>query len=83
MFEISADQFRQNLKSCVDRCSKEHDIIKVKRKRGRDFVVISVEDWSAIEETLYLNRVPGMAKSIHKAAKESISKGIKLKDLKW
>lgn len=83
MPETSADQFRQNLKGFVDSCEKNHDVLKVRRKRGGDFVVLSADDWQAIEETLFLNRIPGMTESLHKAAREPVSKGVKLKDLKW
>ncbi len=83
MTETTANQFRQNLKKEVDRCLKNHDILKVKRKNGKAFVVLGLDDWSAIEETIFLNRIPGMVKSIHQAAKEPLSKGKKLRDFKW
>ena len=35
-------------------------------------VLISEEDWNAIQETLYLNAIPGMTESIVEAGKEPI-----------
>lgn len=83
MPEISANIFRDNLKTEVDRVIENHDVLRVSRRRGGDFVVLSAEDWEAIAETLYLNQVPGMAKSLHAAAKEPLEKGTNLKDLEW
>lgn len=83
MPEISANNFRDNLKTEVDRVIENHDVLRVSRRRGGDFVVLSAEDWEAIAETLYLNRVPGMAESLHTAAKEPLEKGTDLKDLEW
>ena len=81
--EITANRFRDQLKAEVDRAIREHRPLRVTRRRGGDFVVLGAEDWNAIEETLYLNRIPGMVKSIQRAAKESTTKGTALKDLNW
>lgn len=83
MNEITANRFRDKLKTEVDRAIREHRPLRVTRRRGGDFVVLSAEDWGAIEETLYINRVPGLVKSIKRAAKEPIAKGTALKDLNW
>ncbi len=80
---VSANHFRQNLKSEVDRVVQDHDVLRVKRRNGRDFVVVSADDWRAIEETLYLNRVPGLVESIHQAAQEPLEDGIPLAELDW
>ena len=79
----TANVFRKELKSKVDRCIKNHEILKVQRRNGEDFIVIGEEDWKSIEETLYLNQIPGLVDSIHKASKESLEKGKKLEDFKW
>ncbi len=83
MHDITANHFRDKLKTEVDRTIREHRPLRVTRRRGGDFVVLGAEDWNAIEETLYLNRIPSMVKSIQRAAKESTSKGTALKDLNW
>ena len=44
--------------------------ILVTGKRN-NIVMISQEDWSAIEETLYLNSIPNMALSIQSAMNDS------------
>jgi antitoxin YefM len=51
---ISVNQFREKLKHCVERVIQEHQPLKVTRRNGEDFVVISAEDWERERETLYV-----------------------------
>ncbi len=81
--EVTGHHFRQHLKSEVDRVIQNHGVLRVKRRNGGDFVVLSADDWRAIEETLYLNRVPGLVESIHQAAGEPLEDGIPLAELDW
>lgn len=83
MTEVSANEFRTHLKSKVDEVIENHTVLRVRRRRGGDFVVLSAEDWTAVEETLFLNRIPGLADSLHKAAAEPLDKGTELEDLEW
>jgi prevent-host-death family protein len=83
MDEISANEFRAHLKSEVDRVIEDHRVLRVKRRRGGDFVVVSAEDWSGIEETLYLSGIPGLVESVREAAEEPLEEGTKLEDLEW
>jgi antitoxin YefM len=54
MDSVSVNQFRDNLKHFVDRVADRHTILKVTRRNGEDFVVISAEDWEREQETLYV-----------------------------
>jgi PHD/YefM family antitoxin component YafN of YafNO toxin-antitoxin module len=83
MPETSANEFRKSLKKQVDRCIKNHEVLKVRRRNGENFVVISESDWKAIEETLYLNRIPGLVESIHKSNQEPLEEGTRLEELAW
>jgi antitoxin YefM len=83
MSETTANEFRKTLKSQVDRTIADHEVLKVKRRNGEDFVVIGEKDWQAIEETLYLNRFPGLVESIHRADQEPLDKGTPLEKLDW
>ena len=44
-------------------------------------VLISEDDWNAIQETLYLCSIPGMRESIIEASKEPLEESIK--ELDW
>ncbi len=67
----------------MDKVVANHDVLRVTRRRGGDFVVLSADDWQAIEETLYPQRVPGLAASIREAAAEPLEEGTRLKDIEW
>ncbi len=54
MDSISVNKFRGNLKSCVEAIANTHSPLKVTRRNGEDFVVMSDEDWEREQETLYI-----------------------------
>ncbi|AWB69177.1 prevent-host-death protein (plasmid) [Saccharobesus litoralis] len=54
MNSISVNQFRDNLKSYVEQAAHEHEPLKVTRRAGEDFVVMSAEDWEREQETLHV-----------------------------
>lgn len=83
MIETTANEFRKTLKTKVDACIKNHEVLKVKRRNGGDFIIIGENDWRAIEETLYLNRAPGLVESIHNAANEPLDGGTPLSEIDW
>ena len=51
-------------------------------KKG-DVVMISLDDWSAIQETLYLLSIPGMRESILNADKTPLEEWKDAKDIGW
>jgi antitoxin YefM len=42
---VSVNKFRDNLKSLVEQVVTKHIPLKVTRRGGEDFVVISADDW--------------------------------------
>lgn len=52
MREMSVNQFRSNLKEAVGAVLRDHDPLRVTRRGGGDFVVVSAEDWERDRETL-------------------------------
>lgn len=71
MTAISITKARANLYRLVDQANEESQTIIITGKRG-NAVLIGEDDWSAIQETLYLNSIPGMSQSIIKADQEGI-----------
>ena len=62
---MSVNQFRVNLKKVVDnKAIAEHEPVRVSRKRGAGFVVISEDDWNAEQETLYVLQNKTLMKQI-------------------
>lgn len=54
MDTISVNKFRDNLKSVVEQVVSRHEPVKVTRRAGEAFVVMSAEDWEREQETLYV-----------------------------
>ena len=51
--------------------------------RGKNAVLIGEEDWKAIEETLYLMSIPGMAESIIEGGNTDISECLDESEVDW
>ena len=60
---MTVSQARTNIYKIMDETAQTHQPIMITGKRN-NVVMLSEEDWNAIEETLYLNSIPGMASSI-------------------
>jgi prevent-host-death family protein len=65
---MSASQVRADIYNLMDRTAQTHEPIVITGKRN-NVVMISQEDWEAIEETLYLNSIPNLSKSIRDTMK--------------
>ncbi len=63
MTGITATEARSKLYRLIDETTESHQPIVIMGKRNKA-VLVSEEDWSAIQETLYLLAVPGMRESI-------------------
>jgi antitoxin YefM len=59
---------RQNLFRLIEQVNEEHEPLLITGKKG-SAVLISEDDWRAIEETLFLNSIPGMTESIQDGMK--------------
>ncbi len=64
MDSISVNKFRDNLKTYVEQVVTEHVPLKVTRRSGDDFVVLSAEDWEREQETLYILQNNDLMKQI-------------------
>jgi antitoxin YefM len=54
MDTVSVNQFRDNLKTFVEQAISTHTPIKVTRRAGEAFVVMSADDWEREQESLYI-----------------------------
>lgn len=73
MTTITASEARARLYGLLDEAAESHEPIQIRGKR-HSAVLVSEEDWRAIEETLHLVSIPGMAESIRKGMKTPVSK---------
>jgi prevent-host-death family protein len=77
---ITASEARASLYRLIDQAAESHQPILITGKRS-DAVLLSAEDWQAIQETLYLLAIPGMRESIKQGMAEPLEKSAK--QLKW
>lgn len=64
MDSISVNQFRDNLKTYVEKTVSEHEPIKVTRRAGEDFIVMSADDWEREQEILHVLQSSNLMKQI-------------------
>jgi len=63
MTSLTASEARINLYRLIDQAAESHQPILIRGKRS-NAVLVSVDDWRAIQETLYLLSVPKLHESI-------------------
>lgn len=80
MQTLTASEARANLYRLMDQTAESHQPITISGKR-HDAVLLSAEDWQAIQETLYLLSVPGMRESIKEGMAEQADQCAK--ELDW
>lgn len=80
MTTLTASKARAGLYKLLDKTASSHDPIQITGRR-HSAVLISEEDWRAIQETLYLISIPGMRESIRRGLKTPI--GRCSEKLKW
>jgi prevent-host-death family protein len=80
MQTLTASEARANLYRLIDQAAESHQPIVITGKKA-NAVLISSEDWEAIQETLYLLSVPGMRESIKGGMDEPVDSCAK--ELDW
>ena len=63
MTTMSATEARKQLYKLLDDVSQSHEPVQITGKRG-NAVLVSEDDWRAVQETLYLVSIPGVRESI-------------------
>ncbi len=80
MTAITASEARANLYRLIDETASSHRPLLITGKRN-NAVLVSAEDWEAIQETLFLLSVPGMRESIREGMEASVDECAE--DLDW
>ena len=77
---MTASEARANLYRLIDQAAESHQPIHIAGKRS-SAVLVSTEDWQAIQETLYLMAVPGLRESIKEGMAEPLAESAS--ELPW
>ena len=80
MTALNASEARANFYRLLDQTAETHEPVRIAGKRN-NAVLVSEDDWNAIQETLYLLSIPGMRESIRDGMKTPASK--LAKELRW
>ena len=80
MTVLTASAARANLYRLIDQASESHEPILIVGKNA-SAVLVSAEDWKAIQETMHLLSIPGMRESIREGMAEPLAKSSR--ELKW
>lgn len=80
METLKVSEARKDLYGLVDDVAEAHEPVHIAGKRNTA-VLVSLEDWNAIQETLHLAAIPGMRESIRAGMATPVSRCAK--ELKW
>lgn len=72
MQTLTASHARTNLYRLIDEANSSHQPITITGKRA-NAVLVSLDDWSAMQETLFLVSIPNMRESIREGINTPIN----------
>jgi antitoxin YefM len=80
MDAITYTAVRANLASTMNRVCNDHEALIITRNKEQSVVMLSLEDYKALEETAYLLRTPANARRLLTAiAQLNVGKGVERK----
>lgn len=85
MDAISCTAARQNLAATINKVIDEHEPVIITRQKAGAVVMMSLEDFNSIHETMYLLGSPANAERLHKSIadlEEGRGRDVTLEDLK-
>ncbi|MEE3453869.1 type II toxin-antitoxin system Phd/YefM family antitoxin [Dialister sp.] len=83
MTAISVTKARQNIYQLLNEVNENSEPVTITNTKGKNGVLISEDDWKAIQETLYLASVPGMVDSIREGGETPIEDCIPEEEVDW
>lgn len=83
MTAISATKARDSLYQLITDVNTSSTPITITNSRGKNAVLLSEEDWNAIQETLYLMSIPGMTESILEGGKTPFEECLAEDEVEW
>lgn len=83
MKAIAATEARKNIYQLITQVNDDCVPVSITTSKGKGAVLIGEDEGSAIEETLYLLGIPGMAESLAEGRVASFANCILEDDLGW
>jgi antitoxin YefM len=72
MKRINAASAKENLYKLIDETNSSHEPVFITGRKS-NAILISEDNWRAIQETLHLSSIPGMKESITNGLKTPVS----------
>jgi antitoxin YefM len=82
MKTVSVTQARQNIYQLVEDTISSSEPVQITTKKG-NVIIVSEEDWTAIQETLYLLSIPGMRESLIEGINTPIEECKTAEEIGW
>lgn len=76
--EMNYTHLRSHLKEAFDEVCLTHEPLYVKRQRHKGVVIVSMDDWRSMQETLYLLQNPANAKRLREAVDSDSKNNIQI-----
>jgi prevent-host-death family protein len=76
MKHISAHTAQKDFNGLMDSVTTYNEPVTIVSDDDRSVVLLSMEEWNSIQETIYLQSIPGMVESIKTAASEPLEDGV-------
>lgn len=67
---MNKSEFRNNLAENLNGVNEDNDIVVVSRSKGKNVVVMSLEEYNSIQETLHLSSTAANRKRLDEAIEE-------------
>ena len=83
MTTMSATALRNDIYNVIESVNTSSSPVLITNSRGKSAVMISEDDWNSIQETLYINSVPGLGKAIASEINDDVSGCCKESELEW
>lgn len=83
MTSISITKARADLYNLIAEVNKNSRPVMLTNKNGKNGVLISEDDWNAIQETLYLNSDPRIRDSILEGGQTPLEECLTENDVEW
>ena len=81
MTHITANAAKKNFDKYFDNVTRYNEPVTIVSDDNKVVVLISMEEWNSIQETLYLQSIPGMVDSIKSAASEPLEEGTDISEV--
>ena len=83
MTAMNATKARANLFKLMAFVNDNSQPLTLTNSKGKNAVLVGEDDWNAIQETMYLNSIPGMAESLIQGKNTPLDECLSEDELAW